>query len=393
MTEIKPQFLDALTYAGKFDRQHWRDILTEGVVETDDLKVQAKATPNMSVDVLIGKAYVQGDQATTQGHYRIYNDATVNKSIAASDPTNPRKDRVIAQVKDSTDIGGALDEWELQVLTGTPAGSPVAPALPDDALDLALVAVGAGVTTITNANITDQRSQIDLQNLAFDSLVTIATAQTITGQKTHTSPLFTGTLDGWIAAGETWTYASATTITVPAGAASKYQKGDKIKLTQTTVKYFYVIGVADTLLTITGGTDYTLVSAAITSPYYSKIENPQGFPILFNWTPTYSASGSMTYTSVTTHFAYFRIIGNTCEIHLRASGTTGGTVSKSLFTTLPVNNIDDFGTLAGYTRDTAAMAGMVLYNDSNRIIMGKYDDSNYGLGTERQIVASGSYKI
>ncbi len=44
--------------------------------------------------------------------------------------------------------------------------------------------------------------------------------------------------DGWQPANETWTYASATTITVPSGAASKYAKGDKIKLTQTTVKYF-----------------------------------------------------------------------------------------------------------------------------------------------------------
>lgn len=40
-----------------------------------------------------------------------------------------------------------------------------------------------------------------------------------------------GGLDGWISAGETWTYASATTITVPSGAASKYQKEDWIKIT------------------------------------------------------------------------------------------------------------------------------------------------------------------
>lgn len=163
--EITPQFLDIKSYVGKKDRQHWRDILTEGIVETNDLKVQEKSTPDMSVDVLIGKAYVQGDQSATQGHYRIYNDATVNKTIAASDPTNPRKDRVIAQVKDSTDIGGADDEWEIQVLTGTPAASPVVPALPDDALDLAIVDVGNGVTEITNANITDQRTQIGTQNL------------------------------------------------------------------------------------------------------------------------------------------------------------------------------------------------------------------------------------
>jgi hypothetical protein len=67
------------------------------------------------------------------------------------------------------------------------------------------------------------------------------------------------TPDGWIPATGSWSYASASTINVPTGAASIYQKGDKLKLTQPTlgVKYFYIITVADTLLTVTGGTwDY-----------------------------------------------------------------------------------------------------------------------------------------
>lgn len=258
MAEIIPQFLDAEAYIGKKDRQHWRDILTEGVVETDDLKVQEKGTPDMSVDVLIGKAYVQGDQSAIQGHYRIYNDATVNKSIAASDPTNPRKDRVIAQVKDSTDIGGALNEWELQILTGTPAASPVVPDLPDDALDLAIINVGAGVTEILNANITDQRSQIELQNVTTKS---------------------------WTPTGEAWAYAGwddpTGTITVPSGAANKYGLGMKIKITQATggTKYGIITKIADTTLTVYFGTDYTLNNEAITLPYYSTMKAPQGFPL------------------------------------------------------------------------------------------------------------------
>ena len=48
---------------------------------------------------------------------------------------------------------------------------------------------------------------------------------------TLTSPIInTPTIrnwDGWISANETWVYASATTITVPSGAASKYQKGTR----------------------------------------------------------------------------------------------------------------------------------------------------------------------
>ena len=169
MTEVDSCFLDANTYVAKFLRMWMRQFLTEGVIGTNDLLVTEKGTPDMSVDIAAGWGLVQGDQATSQGHYPIYNDDAVNKAIAASDPTHDRIDRVVAQIKDSTDIGGVDDEWELQVLTGTPAGSPSAPALPDDALDLALVDVGAGVTTIVDANITDQRTVFALQNLTIDA--------------------------------------------------------------------------------------------------------------------------------------------------------------------------------------------------------------------------------
>ena len=86
--------------------------------------------------------------------------------------------------------------------------------------------------------------------------------------------------DGWVRANETWTYASASTITVPSGAASKYGVEDRIKLTQATVKYFIVTVVADTVLTVYGGTDYTVANAAISANYYSRAENPFGFPAI-----------------------------------------------------------------------------------------------------------------
>ena len=66
-------------------------------------------------------------------------------SIATADLTNPRIDLVAA------DRDGVV-----QVVTGTPAGSPVAPTLINSA-PLAEVAVAALTTAITNANITDKR--------------------------------------------------------------------------------------------------------------------------------------------------------------------------------------------------------------------------------------------
>lgn len=111
--------------------------------------------------------------------------------------------------------------------------------------------------------------------------VSLTDTQTLTN-KTIGSPLFEGTWDGWIAANETWTYASATTFTISGDKTGKYQKGDKIKLTQTSVKYFYVVGVSysspNTTVTVNGMNLYTLADATITSPFYSKMETPTGYP-------------------------------------------------------------------------------------------------------------------
>lgn len=93
---------------------------------------------------------------------------------------------------------------------------------------------------------------------------------------------------GWSEITDTWAYASATTITVPSGAASLYQKGDKLRLTQTTVKYFYIVGVADTVLTVTGGSDYTVANAAITDIAISRASDPFGFPGYFSFTPVFT---------------------------------------------------------------------------------------------------------
>jgi hypothetical protein len=99
------------------------------------------------------------------------------------------------------------------------------------------------------------------------------------------NPIVQGAWDGWINPNQTWTYlatgtdAPTFTITVPSGAASKYSVGMRIKLTQTTVKYFIITAVADTVLTVYGGTDYTLTDAVITNNYYSPVKAPLGFPL------------------------------------------------------------------------------------------------------------------
>lgn len=172
--------------------------------------------------------------------------------------------------------------------------------------------------------------------------------------------------DGWSEATGTWTYASATTITVPSGAAALYKKGDKIKLTQTTPKYFYIVTVADTLLTVTGGSDYTVANAAITSPYYSHQSSPIGFPDYFAF------AGAATGMTGVTETHKFSLNGTVCTIQSVTSGT-GSTTARTI--TLPIAAKEEVrmavytinnGTTAVGRMDTApGSATLTLYSAIN----------------------------
>jgi hypothetical protein len=147
-----------------------------------------------------------------------------------------------------------------------------------------------------------------------------------------------GALNGWINPNQTWTYASATTITVPSGAASIYAVGTKIKLTQTTVKYFYVIGVADTVLTVVGNGAVVVTNAAISANYYSNATSPVGFPTWFSWGPptiTWTAGTAPSGSPSTVEFN-FAIVGNMCHISIFVTPYTAGATVTAASIPLPV---------------------------------------------------------
>ena len=89
-------------------------------------------------------------------------------------------------------------------------------------------------------------------------------------------------LDGWIYDTDTWTYVSPTSFKIAGKNVSyRFPKGTKIKLVQTSTKYFYVVATAystDTTVTITGGSDYALANENISGQAYSYAENPQNYP-------------------------------------------------------------------------------------------------------------------
>lgn len=132
-----------------------------GTISEADFAVSAQSTPNMTVLVSPGQAWVAGADVgdapgmswSPQGMYYAQNTASVTLSIATADPTYPRQDAVYLQITDTT-YGWGANQAMLGVVTGTPATSPSIPAVPTNAVLLGSVYVTAGATSIPSANIT-----------------------------------------------------------------------------------------------------------------------------------------------------------------------------------------------------------------------------------------------
>lgn len=143
-----------------------RNFLTEGVISGFAV-TERGAGANMSVDVALGRAIIEITN-TNVAHGKTYkvwfdSDATENISVTTADATNPRKDRLVLRVDVATDPNGnASNIAIIELLAGTPAGSPSAPAEPSNALTLAIVDVPAGDTAITTSQITDSRTYCKL---------------------------------------------------------------------------------------------------------------------------------------------------------------------------------------------------------------------------------------
>jgi hypothetical protein len=187
---------------------------------------------------------------------------------------------------------GSSNNVVLQVVAGTPAGSPVAPSLPANSISLATVAVAAGALSINSGNITDTRVETTTNvpvtgditavtagnglsgggssgavTLTINTAITadLSTAQTFTN-KTLTSPLInlgintqTGTTYTTVLADNgklvTLSNASAITLTIPPNSSVAYPVGAQLNLAQ--------LGAGQ--VTFAGGSGVTIVSTGATA--------------------------------------------------------------------------------------------------------------------------------
>lgn len=153
-----PTWMSGQSHSAEVLRRATEALIGAGVMTAGAMAVTQKAgTPNLSVDVAGGIAAIPGSVSTYQGTYLADNRGSTNVALATSDGSNPRKDLIVARVRDSV-YSGADDDWGIVAVTGTAASSPAEPTAPGNSITLAVVNVAAAATSVVNANITNRRT-------------------------------------------------------------------------------------------------------------------------------------------------------------------------------------------------------------------------------------------
>jgi len=191
--ETPPFSLQASNYSAEVTRRAIYALLARGgtigsvvggLVGAGDMLITAGS--GMQVLVAPGEGIIPGSTSATQSGYYGRVSSSTALAIAASDPTNPRVDRVVALVKDAA-YTGTENLFTVAVLTGTPTSGATLgnrethgyPAAPASSLTLGPVLVPAKASSIVSGDIENVAPLLNL-GLHFPtaSLVgTISTAQ------------------------------------------------------------------------------------------------------------------------------------------------------------------------------------------------------------------------
>lgn len=134
----------------------FKSFFTNGVFKDilNSLEIIASDPPAMTVEEKTGKGWIEG--------FWYWNDTQLVKNISAADLTNPRIDRAILRLDTVTNL-----KISCEIKEGTPAVDPIPPNLTQTAstyeISLAQIYIGAGATSITSDNITDERDWVKLK--------------------------------------------------------------------------------------------------------------------------------------------------------------------------------------------------------------------------------------
>lgn len=130
-------------------------LISNGVFATPSNAMQVQENSGMTVQVSAGWGFINCKW--------INNDAPYLLTLDASDVVLNRIDRIVLHLDPTTPVRSIT----IEIKKGAPAASPVAPSLTRTTggvweLSLAQIAVNAGATEITQADITDERANISV---------------------------------------------------------------------------------------------------------------------------------------------------------------------------------------------------------------------------------------
>jgi len=132
-----------------------------GIRATGDLLVSEADTPANKIKIAAGVAFIGITKNSKDYGVRFENIEAAELTIAANSSGNPRKDLIVARIDVEIDPDeNASNIGILEVIAGTPSGSPEVPDTPANAIALAVVDVANGQTEFLNEDITDAREQV-----------------------------------------------------------------------------------------------------------------------------------------------------------------------------------------------------------------------------------------
>src|SRR5215471_1339564 len=163
---LTPIWMQNESYPASVDRTLINAIWPEaGVIGATAFQVTPRAAgANLSVDVQIGYAIIQGSDAANQGRYAVRLLAVKNRTLAAVPAAGlQRMDLVVLTLWDQAAIGATSNPpWNVQIIKGADVASgPTPPAVPPSSLALAnLGPITSSTAQVTSGMIGDRRNII-----------------------------------------------------------------------------------------------------------------------------------------------------------------------------------------------------------------------------------------
>jgi len=144
--------------------------------------------------------------------------------------------------------------------------------------------------------------------------------------------------------------------------------------------------------TLSAGAGYTWTVPTFTS--INLIQRPILQTRNLTYLPTYTGSGSMTFTS--TSVMYYSITNNLLSVFGSATGTTGGSASTAIKVSVPISALSATNPAFAVSAAESVTFGGGMggwESTGSGIYVYKYDKSNWGLGTNRHIRISGTVAL